>query len=261
MKAVLCVACIFLSLPVLVNAGSRITYRGIDGGASPTVLVGAGHVRIDADSDTRIIINPRASSLIVINLSQREYTRMDNASMQRLTTQLNATLSQVDDLLANMPDELRGSVGDLVGKAGAGAGLDPVSVVNTGRAQTAGGLPCVIWRSERTVENRAGETVAEACIGGIGAWDLDRADRSTVEASLTLLQAWSRQLQRGAMSRYFKATTFPTDQVPLRVTQFDGGQRSTSEFSGRDQIDVTESDFRIPDGFRARDLEVPELGR
>ncbi|MFZ2235182.1 MAG: hypothetical protein WAV67_02275 [Dokdonella sp.] len=256
MKAVLCAACIVLSLPCMTNAGSRITYRGIDGGASPTVLVGANRVRIDADGDNRIIINPDKASLLVLNLAEREYTRMDDATLLRLTAQVNATLSQLDDVLANMPEELRGSVGDLMGSAGAGAGLKSVSFVNTGRSGSAAGQPCVTWRSES-----AGETVAEACIGGIGAWNLERADRSTVEASLSLLQTWSRQLQRGALSRYFKATTFPIDQVPLRVTQFDGGRRSTSELSGSDQIDVDKDDFQIPAGFRERPIEVPMLGR
>ncbi len=256
MKSVLCAASIFLSLPGFADAGSRITYRGINGGASPTVLIGANQLRIDADSDNRIIIDPGKGSLLVLHLAEREYTRMDDATLRRMVTQVNATLAQVDDVLANMPEELRGSVGDLMGKAGGGAGLDSVSLVNTGRSERASGQPCVIWRSQS-----AGETVAEACIGGIGAWNLESADRSTVEASLSLLQAWSRQLQRGALSRYFKATTFPIDQVPLRVTQFDGGRPSTSEFSGSDHIDVTDSDFRIPAGFRERTLEVPALGR
>ncbi len=256
MKTVLCAACIFLSLPCLANAGSRITYRGVDGGASPTVLVGANQVRIDADSDNRIIIDPGKARLLVLHLAEREYTRMDDATLRRLATQVNATLSQLDDVLANMPEELRGSVGDLVGKAGAGAGLDSVSLTNTGRAETASGQPCVVWRSQK-----ADETIAEACIGGMGAWDLDRADRTTVEASLSLLQTWSRQLQKGALSRYFKATTFPVDQVPLRVTQFDGGRRSTSEFSGSDRIDVSKNDFQIPAGFRERPIELPALGR
>lgn len=256
MKTFLCTAAILLSLPCLANAGSRVTYRGIDGGASSTVLVGANRVRIDADSDTRVIIDPGKATLLVLHLTEREYTRMDDPTLRRLTTQVNATLSQLDDVLANMPDELRGSVGELMGKAGAGAGLDSVSLINTGRSETASGQPCVIWRSQK-----ADETVAEACIGGIGAWDLERADRSTVEASLSLLQAWSRQLQKGALSRYFKATTLPVNQVPLRVTQFDGGQRSTSEFSGSDQIDVSASDFQIPVGFRERAIEVPALGR
>ena len=256
MKAALCAACIVLSLPCMSQAGSRVTYRGIDGGASPTVLVGANQLRIDADGDTRIIINPATASLLVLHLAEREYTRMDDATLRRLTTQVNTTLSQLDDVLANMPEELRGSVGDLMGNAGAGAGLDSVSLVNTGRAETASGLPCVIWRSQK-----ADETIAEACIGGIGAWDLEGSDRATVEASMGLLQAWSRQLQKGALSRYFKATTLPVDQVPLRVTQFDGGRRSTSEFAGSDQIDVAASDFQIPAGFRERAIEMPALGR
>lgn len=256
MKTFLNATLLFLILPCFANAGSRITYRGVDGGASPTVLVGAGQIRIDADSDTRVMVNPAKASVLVLHLGEREYTRLDDATLRRLTTQVNATLSQLDDVLANMPEELRGSVGDLMGKAGAGAGLDAVSLVNTGRAETASGQPCVIWRSQK-----AGETIADACIGGIGAWSLDRADRATVEASLSLLQTWSRQLQKGALSRYFKATTFPLDQVPLRVTQFVAGRRSTSEFSGSDPIEVTASDFQIPVGFRERAIEMPSLGR
>ncbi|MEO6076151.1 MAG: hypothetical protein ABIP56_05040 [Dokdonella sp.] len=256
MKFVFCAAAMLLSLPCLVNAGSRVTYRGIDGGSSSTVLVGANRMRIDADGETRVIIDPRRASVLVLHLSEREYTRLDDPTLQRLTAQVNATLSQLDDVLSNMPQELRGSVGELMGKAGAGAGLDSVSLVNTGRAETASGQPCVVWRNQR-----AGETVGEACIGGIGAWDLERADRTTVEASLSLLQAWSRQLQKGALSRYFKATTFPIDQVPFRVTQFDAGRRSTSEFSGSDRIDVSKDDFQLPVGFRERPIELPALGR
>lgn len=256
MKTVLCAACILFSLPCMSQAGSRITYRGIDGGASPTVLVGANQVRIDADGDNRIIINPDKASLLVLHLPEREYTRMDDTTLRRLTTQVNTTLSQLDVVLANIPEELRGSVGDVMGNVGAGTGRDSVSLVNTGRAETASGQPCVIWRSQK-----AEETIAEACVGGIAAWDLARSDRATVEASMSLLQAWSRQLQKGALSRYFKATTFPVDQVPLRVTQFEGGQRSTSEFAGSDQIDVTASDFQIPVGFRERAIEMPALGR
>lgn len=256
MKALLPVAMVLASLPCIANAGSRISYRGIDGGSSTTVLIGANQVRIDADSDNRIIIDPGKASLLVLHLAEREYTRIDDASLRRFIAQVNATLGQVDSMLANVPEELRGSVGDVMGSAGAGAGLKSVSFVNTGRSGSAAGQPCVTWRSES-----AGETVAEACIGGLGAWNLERADRATVEAAVGLLNAWSRQLQSGALSRYFKATTFPRDQVPLRITRFDGGQRSSSEFSGSDHIDVSDRDFRIPTGFRERALEVPALGR
>lgn len=256
MRSLVYAVSIVLSLPCVAYAGSRITYRGIDGGASPTVLVGANQLRIDADSENRIIIDPAKAKLLVLHLAEREYTQVDSEKLRRLVSQVNATLSQVDDVLANVPEELRDSVGGMVGAASAGAGLASLSVINSSRSDSAAGQPCVIWRVTSSDEN-----VAEACIGGIGAWNLERADRATVAASLGLLQDWSRQLQRGAVSRYFKATAFPLDQVPLRVSRFDAGRPSTSEFSGSNQIEVTASDFQIPAGFRERPLEVPALGR
>ncbi|MEO7916874.1 MAG: hypothetical protein ABIR16_04460 [Dokdonella sp.] len=255
MRAIFCALIICLNLPFVATAGSRISYRGIDGGASQTVLVGAGKLRIDADSENRIIIDPASGTMLVVHLADRNYTRIDRPNVRKLVGQLNDTLEQVEGVLSNVPEEFRSGVNEMIGNAGGRAGMKPVSLSNTGRRDSAAGHNCIVWRSES-----GGESVGEACVGDISAWELDAADLATAQASITLLGDWSRELQRGAVSRYFKAITFPSNQVPLRVTQIDGGQRSSSEFSGSDRIGVEPGDFAIPAGFREKPLEVPALG-
>lgn len=252
----LCLLCLLCLLPpALATAGSRISYRNLDGAGSQTVLVGAGRIRIDADSDNRILIDPAKGTLVVLHLADRDYLRVDRASLQRWVGQLNALLGSVDDVLVNVPPELRGGMQDLLGGSG-GAAVPSFVIVDSGRRDNAAGHACTLWRGSRN-----GEAVGDACIGDVAAWELDAADRATANAAIRLLQDFSREFERGAIARYATIPPLRAGQVPLRISYSADGERGRWELAGSDAIEVDAGDFAIPAGFREKALEAPALGR
>jgi hypothetical protein len=238
-------------------ADARIEYRTTEGGGASmqSLLVGHGKLRTDADGDVSVVLDPASDSMLMLNHADRTFTRMNRADLERMSAGLGAAMSQMEQALANMPPEVRaqmeGSLGGMLGGDAAKVSINP-----TGQNDTVAGHPCVIYRTQMQ-----GETVNETCMGAVDAFDeLPASDARTLHGAMAMTQRIAESLAKGPLARYVNVGSFQPGMLPLRVTDFDGGKRSTSEFAGIDDAPLPADLFAVPSGYTEQKLEMPDLG-
>lgn len=250
-----------LALPAAAAlADARIEYRATEGGGSSmqAMLIGHGKLRTDADAETSVILDPGTDTMIVLNHGEREYMRMGRAEMKQMAETVNQAMAQMEAALANVPPEMREQMKGMIGGAIPGAGGEAmVSMADTGERDTVAGHDCRIYRTQLQ-----GKTVNEACMGSTSVLsELSAADRQTLERALAMTQSMVEQLATGPMAQFVDMAPFKAGLVPLRVTDVEGGRRSTSEFAGVDDAPLPADLFAIPSGYREQKLEMPDFGR
>lgn len=249
-----------MTLPAAALADARIQYRPTEGGGGSiqSFLIGHGKVRTDADAETSVILDPASEVLLVLDHGERTFMRMGRAEIEQMSATLGAAMSTMEQAMAGMPPEMReqmqGMLGDSLPAAG---GENMVKVVATGQRATVAGHTCSIYRTQVQ-----GDIVNETCMGDIAAFtDLSAADRQTLDRALAMTQQLTEALASGPLAKYVDMSTFQAGMVPLRVTDVDGGRRSTSEFAGVDDSALPADLFNVPAGYSQQKLEMPSLGQ
>ena len=245
-------------LPGMTSADARIDYRATEGGGGSirSFLIGHGKVRTDADAQTSVILEPSADTVVLLDHSERTYTRMGRAELEQLSASIGAAMSSVEQAMASLPPEMRdqmaGMMGDALPVAGAG---DMVKVVATGQRAVVAGHTCTIYRTQVQ-----GDIVNETCMGDVSAFaEHTAAERRTLDSALAMTQRLADALAQGPLAKYVDLSTFQAGMVPLRVTDIDGSTRSTSEFAGIDDSALPADTFAVPAGYTEQTLEMPEL--
>lgn len=250
---------IAIALPTTALADARIHYRATEGGGGSiqSFLIGHGKVRTDADAETSVILDPSADAMMVLNHGERTYMRMGRAEIEQMGATLGAAMSSMEQAMASMPPEMREQMQGVLGDSLPAAGSEGmVKVIATGQRAVVAGHTCSIYRTQLQ-----GDIVNETCMGDIAAFtDLSTADRQTLDRALAMTQRLADALSSGPMAKYVDMSTFQAGMVPLRVTDIDGGKRSTSEFASIDDGELPAELFNVPSGYRQQKLELPDLG-
>lgn len=242
------------------QADARISYRATEGGgaAMQSLLIGNGMIRSDADGDTSVVFDTAASTMTVLDHGQRQFTRIGKAELEQMSETLNQAMRQVEQAMANVPPEMRAQMQGMIGGAIPGMGGEPmVKVEDTGVADRVAGHACTIYRTK--LQDRV---INESCMGTTSVLsELSAADRATLEAAMAMTADMVESLSSGPLAQFADMTPFKAGMVPLRVTDIDGGQRSTSEFAGIESGPLPADAFAIPAGYTEQKLEMPDLSR
>jgi hypothetical protein len=236
----------------VVLADSKIEYKATEGGGASlnTMLIGQGKVRADAGQNTSVIIDPTAGSMTMLDHGKKTFTRIGRPELQQLTEMLK----QVEDMMANLPPEVRQMAQSRMGGAG---GAAMVVTEDTGEKSTAAGRPCRIFRT--TVQGRP---TAESCMGDASAIDLPAADRATMVAAMGWGKELSDALAKAPMVRIADVSPFRAGLVTLRSTIIAAdGTRRTSEFVGVTSGALAADLFAVPADYKEQKLEIPRIGR
>ncbi len=253
---ILALAC---ALPVgsAALADARINYRSTEGGGAQMegVLIGHGSVRSDS-GDTSVIFEADSGTMIILDHGQRQFTRLGRAEIEQMSATLGAAMRQMEQAMANVPPEMREQMRGMMGGAVPGMGGEPmVKVEDTGRRDTVAGHSCTIYRTRMS-----GQVVNEQCMGDAAVLDgLPAADRATLDRAMAMTTRMMEELSSGPLAQFADLSPFKAGMVPLRVTDLEGGRRSTSEFAGIDTASLDAGLFAIPSGYREQKLEMPKL--
>jgi hypothetical protein len=250
-----------LALPAAAaQADARINFRATEGGgaAMQSILVGQGKIRSDADADTNVVFDTIAGTMVVIDHDRREYTRITKAEMEQMGETINQAMRQMEQALANVPPEMRAQMQGMLGGAVPGMGGEAmVKVENTGRSDTVAGHDCTIYRTQIQ-----GTVATESCMGDAAALDeLPAGDRATLDAAMAMTREMVESLASGPLGQFADMAPFKDGMFPLRITEIEGGVRSTSEYAGIDTSALPADAFAIPAGFKETKLEMPDLSR
>lgn len=263
MKVVILAVCVVLAsvLPAAdAGADARIDFRATEGGGASiqSLFIGHGKVRSDSDDDTSVIMDPASGSLTILQHGQRSYIHMGPAEMEQMSSALGSAMAQMEESMAGMPPAMRAQMQEMMGGAmGMAGGQAMVQVVETGQRETVAGHGCTVYETRSQ-----GRTVSEACMGPTAALDaLSAADRTTLDQAMAITTELAETMAQGPMGGMIDLGPFKAGLFPLRVTEIDGGRRSSSEFAGVESGVQPGELFEIPSGYREEKIEMPDLGR
>jgi hypothetical protein len=241
-------------------ADARIDFRATEGGgaAMQSILIGQGKIRSDADADTNVVFDTVAGTMVVIDHDRREFTRIGKAELEQMGETMNQAMRQMEQALANVPPEMRAQMQGMIGGAIPGMGGQAmVKVEDTGRSDTVAGHACRIYRTQIQ-----GIVATESCMGDAAALDeLPPGDRATLESAMAMTREMVESLSSGPLGQFAEMAPFKDGMFPLRITEIEGGVRSTSEYAGIDTGALPADAFAIPAGFKEQKLEMPDLTR
>ena len=249
-RSVLFALAFSLSTAVLL-ADSKIEYKVTEGnGASlDTILIGQGKIRSDADQNTSVILDPAAGATIMLDHAKKTYTRIGRAELQQFAD----VLKQLDEMMAQMPPEMRQMIAGRMGGAGGSASVTE----DTGTTATVGGKSCRIFRT-----SVSGKPTAEHCMADASVFEVAASDRATLTAAM----AWSKELTDAVaklpMARLSETGPFRAGLVSLRSTKIAAdGTRHSSEFVGVTTGALSADLFAVPAGYKEQKIEIPKIGR
>ncbi|MFB9067735.1 DUF4412 domain-containing protein [Pseudofulvimonas gallinarii] len=238
-------------------ADARINYRSTEGGGAQMegLLIGHGKVRSDS-GDTSVIFEADSGAMVILDHGKRQFTRIGRAEMEQLGETLGVAMRQMEQAMANVPPEMRERVRGMMGGAIPGMGGEPmVKVEDTGRRDSVAGHSCTIYRTRMS-----GQVINEQCMGDTSVLDgLSPADRATLDRALAATSRMMEELSNGPLAQFADLSPFKAGMVPLRVTDLEGGRRSTSEFAGIENANLDAGLFAVPSGYREQKLEMPKL--
>lgn len=220
-------------------------------GAGQNLLrIAEGKVRFDGSPDGDwLLFDASRREMTFVAMQRREYTVVDEAGLQQMQAAIDAVMTAMAAQLAEMPPAMRDQMGRMMG------GMLPdhaagttVRLEETGELAEAAGYECEF---SRVVVNN--EVRSEVCLASTATLGLPSDDRATVEA----WQGFARQLAERA-SRYVSVDTGilgEDGKVPVIFREPGSGSEAVLEDVSSDSVDP--SLMRVPDGFRATELELP----
>lgn len=240
----------------LVSADSRISFKTTEGqgAAFQGVLIGQGKIRTDADKSTSIIIDPStAGTLTILDHGRKVFIRFTRADLDQLLKSFDDLMKQMEQMMANMPPEMKKNVQSMLGGGPAGA----IDVADSGERATVAGVSCRIFRTRV-----ADRVVNEMCMSDAGALNLPAADRKTLLAAIAMSKELVTKLSKGPLGRYANMMPLRDGMVPVRITDIGSdGARSTSEFAGVTSEPIPAATFDVPEGYKEQKIELPKIGR
>jgi len=222
-----------------VLADTRIEFKTTEGTGDLTAFtIAQGKIRTDGDKNTTVILDPGAGVMTVLDHGKKTFMKITRAD-------LDALVKQLEDMMAQVPPEMRQMMAARMGGAGAAVVMAP-----TGQSSTVAGKSCKIYQMTAT-----GRVVSETCLAEVSAIDISAADRATLQAAA----AWSKDLTdsfaKTPIGSIGDSIPFKGGLIPLRSTTIAAnGTRNTSEFAGVSTAAVTADTFAIPADYKEQKL-------
>lgn len=254
----LAVASLCFSLSTALFGDTRLSIEHTEAGKPAqiqTVMVTAGKVRMEQGSldETLLLYHQANNTFYAIEPSEKSYmvldpetagTMMDQAAQMR-----QQMMAELEERLAELPEEQRQqmmAMMELSGQPLPGHPQEPVRYEASGQSDDVGGFAC------RWVAAYEGQTkVRELCLTDPGAMGMPSADRDTIMAMQSAMQAMAERLGNAGMFQ----DEMP-DGFPVHVRHFGPGGDVSSEQQvrevSRDALDG--SLFEVPAGYERREL-------
>jgi len=237
-------------LPAVSVADTTMIYK--EGAGQNMLRVAGGRVRFDNHQDgSYMLFNAARREMTMVEPAKREFSVMDEATLDALQSSLDGMASQIEAQMAGLPPEMRAQMRQMMG----GVLPDPeaqktVRIEATGRKGEAAGFKC---EYSRVLINNA--VRSEACLAPADRLDFPAADAQAVRDWL----GFARMMAEKA-SRYvdIDAAVFGDgSQVPLIYHDVDSQTQGILKEVSHAAVDPGLMD--VPAGFRERKLELPAL--
>lgn len=257
-----------LTLPAAAVAGAVLEFETTGTGessVSSTTRISAqdGSSRIETtagseEDPTGMIFDGERSALIVLDHERREYSVLDEATMQQMATQVGAAMQQMRDALEEMPPEQRAMAEQMMKQQMPQAPRKDSTLEETGETDSINGFDCRWYEV-----SESGKKTAELCVTG---WsDIDGGEEAAepMRRMSAFFGEMARQFSEaagmdvmGRQQNLFEHME-ELDGYPVLVRDFgdDGAVRSETRLSSAQSADVDPALFEPPADYRETSID------
>lgn len=243
-------------VPGLCQADSTLTYASETNPGRETIIQVKGEDVIMGDRDAKMLFLGGRQEVVMIDHSSKTYMVIDEATVKRLEEQVSAArqqmaivMEQMKAQMQNMTEEQRAQMQQMIeSQMPAGAGKAPVktSVKKQGEDNVAG-VSCTVLLILIN-DSPSGKV----CVAQAGALGLDTQDYHSMANATDTVRRFMEQVSGRNDNDTVSMNLRAMKGIPVRMSDLVDGDISI--LSSRSSADLDAALFRVPDGYRKREM-------
>jgi hypothetical protein len=232
-----------------VRADLRIEYEGGGSATLSALAIGGGKIRVDNGSDSSVLFDPAAETIVFLDHRKRRFTRMGPQEMEAMQAAVRTAMAELEQAMADMPPEVRAQMQGMMG--GMLGGKPPVSAAESKEHDTVDGIACRYYRIEAL-----GRLVAEICLARFEdlPW-LAREERETLHALKRMEERMMDVLREGPLAS-LASSPFSLEGFPLVQIDHSGGSPVRSTLARVSHATQPSALFEVPAGYAEEKLDL-----
>lgn len=238
-----------LALPAL--ADTRIEY--VDEASNDTAtefLIKDGKVRMnDPDEQGYTLYDHNTKLLTFVDHGEKTYTEMDEASMEKMSSQVNAAMQEMRKQMEQMTPEQRAMMEKMMGGASnAGKSMFEMDVERTGKHQQKAGHKC-----EQVFFTVGSMARTELCVVDPDEIDMPAADRRALDGMQEQMRLMAEKMTESIGVNF----TFDFESMGgLPVYMKEDNETSGQVLDDVSHARLDASLFEVPKGYRKDELSL-----
>jgi hypothetical protein len=216
---------------------------------------------VSSEESGGMIFREQGREFIAIDHEEKEYYVIDEAAMERIGTQMNSAMQQMQQALEEMPPEQRAMAEQMMKQhlPAQAQKPAPLKVNKTGASDTINGFDCEYYEVQQN-----GTKVRELCITGWDELDGGREAADSMIAMAAFFEKMAEQFSAGAgmdvmgeqrdLFRHMR----DLEGYPVLSREFDeeGAVESESRLKSAKSSDIDPALFNPPQGYKQKDLGI-----
>jgi Domain of unknown function (DUF4412) len=270
LKAVITCAAMGVSSPVLAGSVMELVtteYREeppIIGTVEISTQDGVSRMEVtsvSSDESGGMIFREQGREFIAIDHEEKEYYVIDEAAMERIGTQMNSAMQQMQQALEEMPPEQRAMAEQMMKQhlPAQAKKPAPLKVNRTGATDTINGFDCEYYEVQQN-----GAKVRELCMAGWDDIDGGREAADSMIAMAAFFEKMAEQFSSGSgmdvmgEQRDLFRHMQELDGYPVLSREFDedGSLESESRLKSAKSADIDPALFNPPQGYQQKDIGI-----
>jgi hypothetical protein len=243
-------------MPALVQADATLQYASEARPDDKTIIQVKGGDVIMGDRNSKMLFKNGKQEIVIIDHLSKTYMVMDEETAKRLEQQMgaaqqqmSAAMQQMQKQMENMSEEQRAQVQQMMGSyMQPGAAKKPVqTTVKQQGEDTVAGITCM-----KLMVLVNGKPSGDVCVARAGVLGVDAKDYAAMVSATDAVRKFMQQVigenDNDAVSMNLRAMK----GIPVRMGDLLGGDVST--LVSRSSAELDAAIFRVPDGYRKRDM-------
>ncbi len=197
----------------------------------------------------------RDDALLILNLEDRSYFRLDESTLSQLASQISAAMEQMQEQLANLPPEQRAMMEQMMkGRMPEGMSMGSGTQGPTFRVEPAGSEQVGTYSCDKYEVFRGSEKSLEICVVPVSRLtalsEVMNTFRSMARFTKKLVESTQQRLLATMANSPFQILD-EIDGFPVMTRQFQNGQPTHETLlNSATQRDLSDDLFTVPSGFR-----------
>lgn len=231
-------------------AGKRIEMQSTDlvnNKVTPnSILLDADRMRVDQGNTSVMFLTKGGNHVVILDKARNEYRELTQADIEQLGQQLNSAMSQLNEMMKNVPPAQRAQMEAMLkGRMGAAAPGVAAAAATTYTAKggaTVNGFKCTNYEG-----TREGQKVAELCAAQPGDLKIAPTDFQVMEKMRDMFSGLVSSVQNSPFANMNLATAITDKGIngfPVQATTFSNGQaKSREELKSVSDATFSDADF------------------